>query len=166
MGADVNLFVCIETLHPSQQFSVMLGHLSVFLCWTSTQHRIKCLAQGHNTVIPVSLELMTLRPKSNTLLRSPQMTIVINDRKRVKKKNLTVIITFSFSLEFTVLIQQAYMRFWPQVCLRYLLLLCLWLCPTLLTWAIFIGVFIYQCCDTTKSFLDLMKLKIEQVKRL
>ena len=33
------------------------GQFPVFLCWTSTKQRIKCLAQGHNTV---PLELGTL----------------------------------------------------------------------------------------------------------
>ena len=43
-------------------FSVMLGRFSVFLALTSTKLRIKCLAQGHNAVSPVSFELATLRP--------------------------------------------------------------------------------------------------------
>ena len=41
-------------------FSVMLGHFPVFLGYTNTKQRIKYLAQGHNTVPPVSLEPATL----------------------------------------------------------------------------------------------------------
>ena len=41
-------------------FSIMLGHFPVFLV-EPVLHRIKCLAQGHNTVPPVSHELATLQ---------------------------------------------------------------------------------------------------------
>ena len=37
---------------PVNNFSVMLGPFPVFLGWTSTKQRIKCLAQWHNTVPP------------------------------------------------------------------------------------------------------------------
>ena len=53
------LFVCVGALLPSQQFFNHVGMSSWIL--TSTKQRIKCLAQGHNTVPLVSLELMTLR---------------------------------------------------------------------------------------------------------
>ena len=36
----------------------MQGRVPVFLGCTSTKQRIKCLAQGHNTVPPISLELI------------------------------------------------------------------------------------------------------------
>ena len=54
------MFVCVDALHPSQQF---FSHVGMFSCLhelTSTKGRIKCLAQGHNTVRIVSLELPTL----------------------------------------------------------------------------------------------------------
>ena len=44
---------------PVNNSSVMLGQ--VFLSWTSSKERIKCLAQGHNTMPPVRLEPPTLR---------------------------------------------------------------------------------------------------------
>ena len=37
-----------DSLRPSNNFSVMSRR--VFLGWTSTKQRIKCLAQGHNAV--------------------------------------------------------------------------------------------------------------------
>ena len=43
---------------PVINFSVMPGRFPVFLGCTSTKQRIKCLAQGHNTVPPISLELI------------------------------------------------------------------------------------------------------------
>ena len=48
-------------------FSVMSGHFPVFMGLTSIKLRIKSIAQGHNTLPPVSLEPVTLDPKSNTL---------------------------------------------------------------------------------------------------
>ena len=42
-------------------FSVVSGRSPVFLGWTSTTLRMKGLAQGHNTVSPVSLELATFQ---------------------------------------------------------------------------------------------------------
>ena len=47
--------------HPSQQFFSHVGMFSCFHRLTSTKQRIKCLAQGHNTVRIVSLELPTLQ---------------------------------------------------------------------------------------------------------
>ena len=49
------LYVCffcvdVDTLCPSQQFWVMSGGFPVFLGWTSTKQRIRCLAEGHNTM--------------------------------------------------------------------------------------------------------------------
>ena len=44
----------LVSLHPSQQFSVMLGW--GFLGLTSTKLRIKCLALGHNVAPPVKLK--------------------------------------------------------------------------------------------------------------
>ena len=41
---------------PVNNFSVMPGKCPVFLGRTSTKQRIKCLAQEHNTMRPVSLE--------------------------------------------------------------------------------------------------------------
>ena len=45
---------------PVNNFSVKSGRLSIFLGLTNTKQRLKCLAQGHNTVTPVSLKLATL----------------------------------------------------------------------------------------------------------
>ena len=47
----------------SQQFSVMPGQYPVFLAMssTSTKQRIMCIAQGHSTVTPGSLEPVTHR---------------------------------------------------------------------------------------------------------
>ena len=42
-------------------FSHTSGWFLVFLGWTSTKQRIECLADGHNTVTPVSLEIATLQ---------------------------------------------------------------------------------------------------------
>ena len=44
-------------------FSVTSGRCPVFLAWTSAKQRIKC--QGHNTVLLVSLELVTLRSQAS-----------------------------------------------------------------------------------------------------
>ena len=49
--------VIVCSLHHSQQFLVIPGCFPVFLGLTSTKQMIKCLAQGHNTVPPVSLKL-------------------------------------------------------------------------------------------------------------
>ena len=50
---------------PVNNFSAMSGW--VFLGWTSTKQRIKCLAHGHNTVPLVRLEHANPGLKSNTL---------------------------------------------------------------------------------------------------
>ena len=42
---------------PVNNFSVMLGQVSVFPGCTSTKQRIKCLAQGQNTVTTPALGL-------------------------------------------------------------------------------------------------------------
>ena len=66
-----DLFVLILKSQ-TNNFSVKSEQFSVSLGWTSTKQRIKCLAQGHNTVTPegVSLELATLL-QSNTLPTEP-----------------------------------------------------------------------------------------------
>ena len=60
------IFVCLFDLIlyvPVNIFSAMSER--VLLGWTSTKQRIKCLAQGHNTVPPVRLEPATpLSPDS------------------------------------------------------------------------------------------------------
>ena len=43
----------------------------MFLLCTSAKQMIKCLAQGHNTVPPVNLELATFDPTSKTTSREP-----------------------------------------------------------------------------------------------
>ena len=42
---------------PVNNFSVMSWCFPVFMVWTSTKQRIRCLAQGHTTVPPLSIEL-------------------------------------------------------------------------------------------------------------
>ena len=53
-GESSVLTVCVDALHPSQQFFIHVGTLC-------TKQRTKCHAQGHNTVPLLSLELTTLR---------------------------------------------------------------------------------------------------------
>ena len=48
------LFVWFDSLHPNNNLSVIKER--VFLGWTSTKLGLKCLAQGHNAVMPVRLE--------------------------------------------------------------------------------------------------------------
>ena len=51
------LLLLVSMLYiPVKVFSVM-GCFPVFLGWTSTNQRIKCLAQGNYTMLPVSLKL-------------------------------------------------------------------------------------------------------------
>ena len=60
---------CVDALHLSQHFFILVRY-PVFLDWTSSNTRIKCLVQGHtcNALLPVSLEQTTLPYiKSNTL---------------------------------------------------------------------------------------------------
>ena len=57
-------------LCPNNNFSVMSGQFSVFLGWTSTKQRIKCLVQGLNTMHPSSLEPVTFDQVTYTLLES------------------------------------------------------------------------------------------------
>ena len=59
------LFVLILYIPAVNDFSVMSGW--VFMGWTSTKQRIKCLAHGHNTVTLVSLETSSPSIKSNIL---------------------------------------------------------------------------------------------------
>ena len=54
------LFVSRDTLRPSQQF---IGDIGTVSSLSGLNQRIKYLAQGHNTVPPVSLEEATLRPQ-------------------------------------------------------------------------------------------------------
>ena len=55
----IHLFVLILYISVNN-FSVMSGKFPVFLGKTSTKQRIKCFAQGHNTVSTVSFEPVTL----------------------------------------------------------------------------------------------------------
>ena len=48
-------------------FSVMSGQFPVFLGWTSTKQRIKCLVHGLNTMHPSSLEPVTFDQVTYTL---------------------------------------------------------------------------------------------------
>ena len=48
---------CVDALHPSQQFFNHVGTIPVPT--SCTKQWIKCLTQGHNTLTPVSLELLT-----------------------------------------------------------------------------------------------------------
>ena len=52
-GIVIFLFVLILYLQVNN-FSVIPGHFSVLNC---TKKRVKCLAQGHNTVLQVTLKL-------------------------------------------------------------------------------------------------------------
>ena len=54
-------FVFVDALRPNQKFLVKFGRFPVFLGWTITKQRIRCLAHGHTTVTLVSLELAALR---------------------------------------------------------------------------------------------------------
>ena len=70
---------------PINNFSVMLGQFLVFLGWTITKQRVKCLAQGHKTV---TLELkLPLYPQSNALVNWA-----------------TLLLIFTFLLEETLII--------------------------------------------------------------
>ena len=51
------MFVCLDSLGPSQHFLVMSGW--VFLGLTNIKQKIMCLTQGHNAVTPVRLESAT-----------------------------------------------------------------------------------------------------------
>ena len=50
---------CFTSQSPIFQFSFMSGCVPVYLGWTSTKLRIKCLAQGHNAASLVSLKPAT-----------------------------------------------------------------------------------------------------------
>ena len=60
------IFICFDV---DNNFSIMSGRFQVFLRRTSTEQRIKILAQGHNTVnLPaLSLEQQPFNPPSNAL---------------------------------------------------------------------------------------------------
>ena len=62
-------FVCDYALRPSQQFISHVGTISYLPGFTygSSKQMIKCLAEGHKTVYPVSLKPATLDLHSNTL---------------------------------------------------------------------------------------------------
>ena len=53
----VDFYSCLTS--QSTIFQSCGDNFSDFLGWTSTEQRIKCLAQRHNTVLLVSLELGT-----------------------------------------------------------------------------------------------------------
>ena len=59
MGRPLKSTVCFSWFFMSQSI-IFQPWRDVFLGWTSTKQRIKCLAQGHNAVSPVSLELAIL----------------------------------------------------------------------------------------------------------
>ena len=63
------LLVCFDSL-PQSTVLVIFERIPVFLGYTITKQRIKRLAQGHNTITLVSLELENLSIPSLTLLRS------------------------------------------------------------------------------------------------
>ena len=60
--------------HEILVFSVMLGW--VFPSWTSTKQRIKCLAQGNNSVPPVRLKPATPRSRVKHYTTEPPRSIV------------------------------------------------------------------------------------------
>ena len=55
VGSQICLFVCFPSLRPINNLSVINGR--VFLGWTSTKLGLMCLAQWHNAVTPMRLEL-------------------------------------------------------------------------------------------------------------
>ena len=69
MPASEDLFVCVDTLHPSQQSFSHVGTISCFpgVNQYISKQRIKCLAQGHNTVPPENLKPANLRSQELTL---------------------------------------------------------------------------------------------------
>ena len=61
--------IYFDSLRPSQQF---FGHVgTVFLGWTSTKHRIKCLAQGYTQSLLWGSNPQPLDLQSSTLPRAP-----------------------------------------------------------------------------------------------
>ena len=74
---SINIFLChlscVLTIRKCEVMFVCLFVLilymsrPVFLGWTSTKWRIKCLAQGHNTVPPLRLEPVTPRSLSDLI---------------------------------------------------------------------------------------------------
>ena len=67
-------------------FSVMSGQFPVFLGWTSTKQRIKCLVHGLNTMHPSSLEPVTFDQVTYTL---PEPTVLIYSMFIMKHVNRT-----------------------------------------------------------------------------
>ena len=59
--AQICLFVWFDSLRPINNLSFIKGR--VFLGWTSTKLGLMCLAQRHNAVAPVRLELAALRSR-------------------------------------------------------------------------------------------------------
>ena len=59
---NINLsYICLFWLFTSQSIIFQSCRDAVLPGWTGTEQRIKCLAQGHNAVPPVKLELATPR---------------------------------------------------------------------------------------------------------
>ena len=60
------LFVCVEDLHPSQQFFSHVGTEPPLPGYYQYFRRVKCLAQGHN-MAEVGFEPRPLTPESDAL---------------------------------------------------------------------------------------------------
>ena len=71
------LFVCVGALMPTQQF---FSHVGMIFCLPGLnqyyKQQIKYLAQGQNTMTPVSIKLATLDPQSNTLQTEPHAPLI------------------------------------------------------------------------------------------
>ena len=65
------LFVWFDSLHPINNLSVIKGR--VFLGWTSTKLGLMCLAQGHNAVTLVRLELAAPRSRVKHSTTKPML---------------------------------------------------------------------------------------------
>ena len=76
---DKSEFVCVDALRSSQQFFSHVGMFSCLPGLTSIKQRIKCLAEGHNTVPLVSLELATLGSKVLHSTTEPLHSSIWND---------------------------------------------------------------------------------------
>ena len=53
------LFVCVEVLHPRQQFFSHVGMEPTLPGFNQNCSELMCLAQGHNTAMPVGIEPRT-----------------------------------------------------------------------------------------------------------
>ena len=71
MYPSLSYYYLLDSLRPSQHFSVMSGQ--VFLGWTSTKRWYMCLAQGPNTLTPVRLE--PADPRSRVKHLSPSTSV-------------------------------------------------------------------------------------------